>query len=88
MKRHPAVHHNKNKLCSVSFFHNGKFISMKNQRFNSRQDAESHVRTFYPGASKFSAVFFVPHPDTMPRVPRVDTYDNETEEAPQTDTKK
>lgn len=72
---HPAVHHDVNKLCTISFRHRGKFVSLKNQRFKDRRDALLHVRSYYPGALNVSVVFFVPHPDTLPRVPRKDVLD-------------
>lgn len=64
MKRHPAVHHNENKLCTVSFMHNGQFISLKRKRFKTRQEAVTFVKAFYPGASQISAVFYVPQTGT------------------------
>jgi hypothetical protein len=55
--------HKTNKLCTVSFRHNGHFISLKRQRFQTRQAALSHVKAYYRGASQISVVFFVPYID-------------------------
>jgi hypothetical protein len=48
------------KKCVVSFWHKGQFISLKRQRFKTRQEALSHVKASYSGASRISVVFYVP----------------------------
>ena len=61
--RSAPILHRTDKECVVSFRHNGQFISLKRQRFKTRQEALTHIKAYYRGASQISIVFYVPNRD-------------------------
>ena len=55
-----AIHHNKNKQATASFYLKGQYTRVNLGHKSDRAAAMSHVKSFYPGATKISIIFFVP----------------------------